>query len=322
MNKIFTILAALFFSSFSFFANAATHYFPPVSIHGGLTRLSDIGLYHVEWKTDNGTVGMMPPGWMGHFDERSGISVTPFGEQNGKQVTLIHPPWRAETGSTRQTFLLTLPKARRISLKSYVAMKEGEVGPQKSDGATFHIFVDDKEQVQQNITDSTWLPLNIDLTPWAGKSIQLGFETDPGPKRSPSFDFALWGDREISVEGAVDTLVKKAMPAQPGGTLFQGTPTDLLDGWRIRLSGQNVALTGQTWLDLIAEDGRMVRSDSPEVNKSIQQTAGKNGRVLRQITYKLGNRVIRALAEFMPAANGQASVKVTGSDPWIAAIHF
>ena len=39
--------------------------------------------------------------------------------------------------------------------------------------------------------------MTIDLTGQAGKTVTLRFETDPGPQDNSSFDFALWGGRQV-----------------------------------------------------------------------------------------------------------------------------
>ncbi len=50
-------------------------------------------------------------------------------------------------------------------------------------------------------TDAQWQPFEFDLTEHSGKTVTIRFENDPGPKDSPSFDFSLWGERELILEG-------------------------------------------------------------------------------------------------------------------------
>ena len=76
-----------------------------------------------------------------------------------------------------------------------------ETGTEQSDGVTFRVFVDGQKLLDVNRTDTKWQPFEFDLTPQAGKTVIIRFETDPGPKDNSSFDFAVWGDRELVLEG-------------------------------------------------------------------------------------------------------------------------
>lgn len=171
-----------------------------VNLHGGTTSLDEIGIYSVTFRYRDGQSGKMPNGWVGMFYGSTGISCTPYGEQNGKQCFLIHPPWRNGTGVTDQTFKLKLPPAKEIELEFSIAMATFVIG--KSDGVTFRCFVDGRKLLDKNKSDANWSSYRFDLTPYAGHTITLRFEADPGPKNDPSFDYGFWGNRRIVITGA------------------------------------------------------------------------------------------------------------------------
>ena len=250
---------------------------PDVRLAGGITALEDVGIYGVSYRYTDGRTGAMPVGWTGDFEETTGIACRPFGMQNGKRAFMLHPIWRGGTGDTDQTFHLRLPAARQIRLGFSIAMREGFVGPGKSDGATFRVFVNERVLLDTNKIDAVWSDYHFDLTRYAGQSITLRFETDPGPRGNSSFDFALWGDRQISVVGSSALKKVDAIAPSANGVAFStrlsSMPAPFLEGWTAVHQGKSrVALGFGGYLRLVAPDGRLVRSDAPEVTTRVQQT--------------------------------------------------
>jgi hypothetical protein len=329
----------------------------PVRIAGGQTQLDEIGLYDVSYRYRDGRSGAMPSGWTGHFEDRTGISCTVFGAQAGKSVFLLHPPWRNGTGVTDQTLRLALPKANRIALQFAIAMKEGEVGPGKSDGATFRVFVNDRKLLDRNKTDAAWSPFTLDLTPYAGRTVALRFETDPGPRDDPSFDYAFWGDRRLVVTGApsgpfassnlraseysLAQLVKQdagsaplVAPETPPPSLALHTrPGDvsLLGGASAMLretAGRGRVVAGipfgnDAFLDLVEPDGRVVRSDAPEVHVAVsEQPIPGQGGVRRTLRYKLNNRTVTVTVDLTVMSSSVVRADVSCDDNCVAVLHF
>lgn len=293
----------------------------------------------------------MPTGWSGHFDDATGISCTPFGVQAGKSIFLIHPPWRGGTGTTNQTFQLSLPTAKKITLSFAVAMKEGETGPGKSDGATFRVFVDNKKIFEQNQTTAVWLPTSLDLTGWAGKTFILRFESDPGPKDDPSYDYAFWGDRTISVEGAAASgshiapiaqkridLIKDyrsgagiappfcaAYPEIKFAQQFIPGQVGLLNGWTGKISRTNgepvrFGLGAGAVLDLVLPNGKIIRSDAKQV--ALQTAVTRSGdRTICLSKYSVAGRTVTVKTVLSMPAGNYARADVTSEDPYVSAIH-
>jgi hypothetical protein len=134
--------------------------------------------------------------------------------QNDKSAFLLHCPWRGETGFTFQQFALRLPpprQARKMLLRGATAMREDAVG--KSDGVTFRVFINGVKRLDEHRTDAAWKPYEFDLSSFAGKTVTLRFETDAGPAGNASFDFSLWGQREVVLQGyAAKSSLRAAQP--------------------------------------------------------------------------------------------------------------
>ena len=176
-----------------------------------ILNLDEIGLYTVGYAYRGGQEQLFPPGWSSYFEEKTGVACQPAGLVNGKQAFLLHCPWRGGTGVAFQTFTIRLPRARNAFLRGFTAMRPGTV--ERSDGVTFRIFVNGKKVLEEHRTDAQWKPFRIDLSPYLGQTVTLRFETDPGPKDDPSWDFSLWAERELVLEGYQP--VQKARPAPP-----------------------------------------------------------------------------------------------------------
>lgn len=192
---ILAILPLLFCALLSRQASAQSVVIPNASP----LKLDEVGLYQIGCQLRGAAEKQFPFGWSGGFDDKIGIACEPAGVQNGESAFLLHPPWRNGVGIAFQTFTIHLPRASKITLRGATALRADAVG--KSDGATFRIFVNQVKYLDINRADSDWRQFAVDLTGQGGKTITLRFETDPGPKDNASFDFALWGDRQIIFTG-------------------------------------------------------------------------------------------------------------------------
>ena len=185
-------------------------------------RLDEIGLYAVGYQYRRQAEKRFPDGWSGGFEEHTGVALEPAGEANGREAFLLHPPWRGGTGVAFQEFRFRLPPAngvRQIKLVGATAMRSdaltGAGEAPKSDGATFRIKANGRMLLDENRDDAQWKPFAFDLTDLAGQTVTLRFETDPGPRDNASFDFALWGGRELRLEGFAPPPVRQTAPPPP-----------------------------------------------------------------------------------------------------------
>ena len=77
-----------------------------VRLPAGATSLLDVGLYRVGYRYFGKGDVFFSVGWMGHFDDASGIACHPDVEQNGKKTLLLHCPWRGGRASRSWNMIL------------------------------------------------------------------------------------------------------------------------------------------------------------------------------------------------------------------------
>ena len=135
----------------------------------------------------------------GDMEAQTGVWCRMIEPQQGKRAWLLHCPWRNGTGIAFQEFVVALPQCRSITLRGAIAMRDQ--GTEKSDGATFRLFVAGKKLIDVHRKETTWVPHEFNLTEYAGQTVTIRYETDPGPHNDPSFDFSLWGARELLLDG-------------------------------------------------------------------------------------------------------------------------
>ncbi len=257
--------ALLLASSLLFLAARQSPAQPTLTPDAPVVRLDEIGIYAVGYATRGQAEKRLPLGWSGGFEEQSGVALQPAGEYNGSPATLLHNPWRAGAGIAFQQFTFRLPKVnatRRILLRGATAMRADAIAApgetRKSDGVTFRILVNGSRLLDEHRADAAWRPFSFDLTRFAGQTTTIRFETDPGPENNSSFDFSLWGGRELVLQGFQPKAVahpappplglSKLSPIQSGTAAplsgFAGTRTTLLqnDVALLRYSGADGVL--------------------------------------------------------------------------------
>ncbi len=195
---------------------------PAVTPDLPVMNLDELGVYRVGYTYRNQSEQQFPLGWSGFFEDRTGVACLPFGTQNGKRAFLLHSPWRNGTGLTFQQFVLQLPtNATRILLRGATAMRSENVT--HSDGVTFRLYANAKKLFDYHQTNDVWRPFEYDFTAQRGTNLVVRFEVDPGPKNDASFDYSLWGDRELVLEGYTPPVVTHpAPPSLPLSNLWSG----------------------------------------------------------------------------------------------------
>ncbi len=106
---------------------------------------------------------------------------------------------------------IILPESQTIHLQTAIGLSPEVWRKQLStDGVMFYLYVDTKnndtlsvfsEQVVPSMLEENeaFTPISIDLSPYAGQSITIRMETDPGPAGEYSNDYAGWIKPTISV---------------------------------------------------------------------------------------------------------------------------
>lgn len=120
-----------------------------------------------------------------------------FFEPHGT-VIRAHPPWKTGTGETYARLDIALPESGNLSFEAGVGMDEGAVG--QTDGVTFSVRAEAGSQTLENSVhnaSSEPVPLELDLTPFAGQTVTLELTVHPGPEKNPSFDWARWYNARV-----------------------------------------------------------------------------------------------------------------------------
>ena len=113
-----------------------------------------------------------------------------------------HPCWLEGChGNTFVTYLLDLPAVPDLLFSGFVGKKDGSY---LGDGMRFYVCVipegetDEQRIAEVSVARHEWKPIEADLTPWAGRKIQLRLLMDIGPALDSSGDWGAWGDLRIT----------------------------------------------------------------------------------------------------------------------------
>lgn len=282
----------------------------PVSLPIGQTALSEIGMYQVAYQSYGQTAVMMPSSWVG-MDEASGIMYRPGESLLGRDAILIHSPWRVPAGKTWADFRLQLPQVKPITLSFGIAMRPDIATPEKSDGVTFSCLLIEaagqKELMRKHYNEGKWLDYPFDLSDYAGKTITLRLQVEPGPNNNPSFDYSYFGDVKITAGTAGDNnvdLLKKLTSSRA----YRAT-----EGVSLRALG-NRSDRGVTPSNLLPASNTILKTSSGY--DFVYE--GKDGRIVYHYTPQTGTLddftvQIDQQPSFLPAAGGGVSV-MTGKD--------
>ncbi len=174
-----------------------------VPLPAGETLLADVGTYRVFWQSYGQEPVAMPVSWSGHFEPRAGISYQDWGRVLGRRALLLHSPWHVPPGKTWVDYELALPRLAPIRLKFGIAMGPDVARPERSDGVTFSCFLTadgrPQELMRRHQAEARWLDFDFELTPYAGKTVMVRLQVEPGPKNNASFDYSFFGDARIAV---------------------------------------------------------------------------------------------------------------------------
>jgi hypothetical protein len=196
---------------------------PAIVPDNPVMNLDELGVYAVGYAYRSQAEQQFPLGWSGFFETATGVACQPAGTQNTRRAFLLHCPWRGGTGLAFQQFTFSLPaSASRILLRGAAALRTDIVG--QSDGAVFRVFINGQKQLDVTRTNDVWLDFEYDLTSLkGGTNVMVRFETDPGAKNNASFDYSLWGRRELVLEGFTPAAV--VQPPPPPLDLSRLAPT-------------------------------------------------------------------------------------------------
>lgn len=165
----------------------------------------------------------------------------------------MHPPYQRGVGYSFALFgPLPVPE-RPAAFRALVGKGDGSF---PGDGIWFRLAVVDREGKETFIGEQTvakheWLPIEGDLTPWAGQQVRLKLIADVGPGDDSSGDWAMWADmaiagrdREVLWNLLPGTGQRYAPPPFPLPGVTLDELRNARRGW-VRYEGQGLSGGGQ-----------------------------------------------------------------------------
>ena len=185
-----------------------------VEVPYGKTDLLDIGWFDLGYQSYGEEPHLLQKGQVEDMMGETGIANKPCFD-NGRHALLLHSPWRIPTGRTWIDYTLKFPQTDTIKFSFSYAMREGMVGPEKSDGVEFFCFIFGEGEEPQKILDeyylgSKWKDVSADLSRYAGKKCTIRFQVEPGPNKNPNFDYSLFSNMFVQVgNGGEESLADR-----------------------------------------------------------------------------------------------------------------
>lgn len=171
------------------------------------------------------------------------------GHDDKRTVLYEHPP---ESGKSEIVYTISVPDSG--ALRFAIAMSPEIWSPEKGDGASFQLYVREPGASQgqfvfvryinpkHNPSDRRWRNFLVDLSPWAGHTVNLSLITEAGPAGDWSFDWAGWAELElVRVEPGyfASAATENAILQHTGSVLDWArdeTNRDRLAAWGLALS--------------------------------------------------------------------------------------
>ena len=127
-----------------------------------------------------------------------------------KDVTVAGQTHRAIYAPPHSRIIYKIAVPRRAVLTVWFAVRE-DAWAKECDGAQFRIGVSDGRTYEEylrefikpkaNERDRRWFDATIDLSAYEGQQVELIFNTDPGPPKSPNTtvaDYAVWAEPRLT----------------------------------------------------------------------------------------------------------------------------
>lgn len=176
----------------------------PFKLHSSASR-------KIFYRDRSNNVIVMPRGFNGS-DPATGLAYA-AGRKNHAGATrdalVFHPPFRKGPGDLMATYQITLPKDKELIFKSFAAIRYSNPEiEQPSDGILFAVDITDQGKTTRAFEVFTksheWIPVEADLTSYAGKTIGLTLVMGPGPKGDTNCDEGFWGDPVVTLKTALE----------------------------------------------------------------------------------------------------------------------
>ncbi len=120
------------------------------------------------------------------------------GEQ--RECITFHPPWFEVRGNVAGDYRFRLPADGPIVLETGLAIRDHVVERHEppSDGVTFRVLAATEDRFEtlfeKHTAAKVWDDVKVDLSRYAGRTVTLRLEADPGPKRDTTCDSGYYGN--------------------------------------------------------------------------------------------------------------------------------
>jgi len=165
----------------------------------GALPLISLKTHRIAWQYYEKPLKYLPVGWQGSDPQSSaGFNLQNTTRGATKYSIHMHPPWRGGGGAIFAEYKLKLPNAKPILLTFANAIRDHTASEPPSDGVTFRVWADKKKLFERHTDSKTWVPGEVDLSPFAGREILLRLESHPGPQRNTTCDSSFWAEPIIT----------------------------------------------------------------------------------------------------------------------------
>ena len=130
------------------------------------------------------------------------------GQDDTRMVLYEHPP---EHGKVEIIYRVAVPEAG--AMRFAIALAPETWSPEKGDGVSFQVHVAETDAASSeeegefvfvryinpklNPSDRRWRNFLVDLSPWAGREVNLSLIIDGGPAEDYAFDWAGWAELQV-----------------------------------------------------------------------------------------------------------------------------
>jgi len=152
-----------------------------------------------------------------------------------KDSIAMHPPWMNAVGYTWALFEpLKLPADRPAAFRALVGKGDGS---DPGDGILYKVAVIGEGgaqtvEAERTVTRHEWMPIEADLSAWAGETVRLKLIADPGAADNTNGDWGCWA--EITIVSRDPELIRtldeqsEAYAREPGPFAAAGITADEL----------------------------------------------------------------------------------------------
>ena len=195
----------------------------------------------------------------------------------------MHPPYKKGTGySFALSPEIRLPDAPATVIRCFVGKKNGS---DLGDGILFKVAIAGRSGVEEVVAERTvlrheWLPLEVDLSRWAGQAVRVKLISDAGVDDNSSGDWACWGRPVVETRRPLIRLsvhrsepeLKRAPGPHPVDGLTIAALRSAKRGWlhydSLNLAGPTSPYRNEAELNGV-NLGRMIPSSGGRASRSI-----------------------------------------------------